>query len=938
MRHPTRQEIERALRVLLELPEKERPAHLARQPPLIRDELESLLTATISREKPAPERNNRTAIRAGTQFGPYRIEHVLGEGGMGVVYRALDTKLNRPVAVKLLSDDLADAAARRRFQREAQMASSLNHPHILTVHDAGDFDGRQYLVTEFIDGGTLKDWMVAQKRSWRQSVELMVGVADALAAAHAAGILHRDIKPANILVGRNGYAKLADFGLAKLDERSAPDALTRSIASQDNTRPGIVLGTVAYMSPEQASGRPVDARSDIFSFGVMLYELLAGRRPFEGATDLETLQTIIHRPPQPLNTEVPAVLRMIVEKALEKDPAERFQTMRDLVVDLRRLSRQSVEAVPPVMAETGRGRKWTMLAAVTLLVLSIVVAVVLLPLRERAAPARLDYTQITNFTDSVVSPALSPDGRILSFIRSDDDFWGFGEVYAKLLPDGEPVQLSRDGHRKSGPAVFSPDGTRIAYTIAEGQWDTWTVPLLGGQPTRMLTNAQGLTWIGTSPSRVLFSEWTPEIPRMALHTSTESRADLRKVYLPQDVNGMVHRAYLSPDRKWVLLVEMDVAGWTPCRLIPFDGSSLGTQVGPSPAECTNAAWSPDGRWMYFSANTGKGFHIWRQGFPDGEIEQVTSGGSEEEGLAFAPDGRSFMTSVGTRRSTLWIHEARGDRQITSQGYPAMASFSTDGKKLYYLSSPVTQFFVSGHGDLWVANLETGQTERLLPDFRMAHYKVSDDGKRVVFVRRDETGHSPVWLATLDGSSPPRRLSSLDAVTAFFGANGEIFFAGWEGTATFLYRIKEDGSGLQKVLGDPIVVLYDVSPDGKWAAVWAGRSVAVYPVDGGSSVLVCSACANRAPPDQPAVITWSRNGKFVYFHDTGYRQTYAFALRSGHILPPLPPTGIRSPSLDAGTLPGARLIPQERAIPAANPAIYAFSRVATHRNIYRISVP
>jgi serine/threonine protein kinase len=206
-------------------------------------------------------------LEPGTQLGPYRIECQLGEGGMGAVYRALDTKLNRPVAIKFLSADLADAAARRRFQREAQMASSLNHPHIVTVHDAGEFEGSQYLVTEFVDGGTLKDWAKAEKRTWRQMVDLLTGVADGLAAAHAAGMTHRDIKPANILVAKSGYAKLADFGLAKLAD-ATPEDVTRTRGTEP-TRPGMIVGTIAYMSPEQASGRPVDARSDIFSFGAL---------------------------------------------------------------------------------------------------------------------------------------------------------------------------------------------------------------------------------------------------------------------------------------------------------------------------------------------------------------------------------------------------------------------------------------------------------------------------------------------------------------------------------------------------------------------------------------------------------------------------------------------------------------------------------------------
>src|SRR6185295_3625083 len=195
----------------------------------------------------------RGPLRPGTLIGAYRVEAPLGEGGMGTVYRATDTKLNRPVAIKLLSDEFADVAARRRFQREAQLASSLNHPHILTVYDVGELDGRQYLVTEFVDGGTLKDWAKAEKRTWRQIVDLLTGVADGLAAAHAAGITHRDIKPANILVAKNGYAKLADFGLAKLAQVGEADA-TRSM-TEGHTRPGVVVGTIAYMSPEQTSGK-----------------------------------------------------------------------------------------------------------------------------------------------------------------------------------------------------------------------------------------------------------------------------------------------------------------------------------------------------------------------------------------------------------------------------------------------------------------------------------------------------------------------------------------------------------------------------------------------------------------------------------------------------------------------------------------------------------
>ena len=320
----------------------ERATLLANADPEMRREVESLLaqpTADTPLDRSALSALNRLHVETGALIGPYRIEGLLGEGGMGVVYRAFDPKLRRPVAIKLLPD-LADAAARHRFQREARTVTALNHPHILTVYDVGEHDGRQYLVTELVDGGTLRSWAEADKRSSRQIVDVLVGVADGLAAAHEAGIIHRDVKPENILIAKNGYAKLADFGLAKLFQPGAEPTSTRSLAIAP-TRPGMIAGTIGYMSPEQASGNPVDARSDIFSFGAVLYELFAGQRPFSAKSDLEELQRIVHGTPEPLAGEIPVRLRMVVEKALEKDPAERYQTAREMVIDLRRASRQT---------------------------------------------------------------------------------------------------------------------------------------------------------------------------------------------------------------------------------------------------------------------------------------------------------------------------------------------------------------------------------------------------------------------------------------------------------------------------------------------------------------------------------------------------------------------------------------------------------------------
>jgi Tol biopolymer transport system component len=884
----------------------------------------------------------------GLRLGVFVVQEPLGAGGMGVVYRALDTNLNRLVAIKFLSDEFATPTARRRFQREAQTASSLNHPHIVTVHDAGEFEGRQYLVTELVDGGTLRDWAGAAKRGWRLTIELLTGIADGLAAAHDAGILHRDIKPENILITKNGYAKLGDFGLAKLLE-GEPSAQTPTVTDL-GTRAGIIVGTAAYMSPEQSSGESLDARSDVFSFGVVLYEALAGRRPFVGASNLDVAHAVVHRAAQPLSDDVPLALRMIVDKALEKDPADRFQTMREMVVDLRRVARQSVEAMPGAAAvpRPKGGRLGLATVAALVLVLAVAGALIISRFRQPAEPARREYTQLTNFADSATDATLSPDGRMLAFIRGvslNAASFGPGQVYVKLLPDGEPVQLTKDNVFKGNPK-FSPDGARIAYMILAkdgNTLDTWIVPTLGGQPRLLLTNASALTWtrepkaVAASTASVLFSEITGRGIQMSIVSSTESRAGQRTVYLPPET-GMAHHSYLSPDGKQVLLAEMTGSTWLPCRVMPFDGNSLGKPVGPARAQCTDAAWSPDGNWMYFSTNPGNGNHIWRQRFPDGTPEQVTFGVTEEEGIDFDPDGRSFVTSIGSRQSTVWIHDSRGDRQITSEGFAFFPTVSPDGKNLYYLArdAGMRNFLTGG---LWVADLESGQSRRLLPDFQIRHYTISADGQRVVFVAVDDAGRTPVWLAPLDGRSAPRRLTTKDGFVAFFGASGEVVFDAEENGATFSHRIKDDGSEFQKLLPTPNLAVFAVSPDGRWVSAETPTqfgATMVYPVGGGPPTLICGGCNPPQGTDMvPARLSWTPDGKFLYLILGG--ATFAIPLQAGQMLPPIPAGGFQSKEAVAA-LPGARLISQESVFPGPSPSIYAFMKVSTYRNIYRVPVP
>jgi hypothetical protein len=345
--------------------------------------------------------------------------------------------------------------------------------------------------------------------------------------------------------------------------------------------------------------------------------------------------------------------------------------------------------------------------------------------------------------------------------------------------------------------------------------------------------------------------------------------------------------------------------------------------------------------MYFTANSGNGFHIWREPFPEGVTEQVTSGVTQEEGIAFAPDGGSFITSIGVSQSEVWFHDSRGDRQITSEGYALLPSVSPDGNKLYYLLRAEGPRYFLG-GELWVADLESDHRQRLLPDFPMQQYSISPDGRRLVFVSADASGHSPVWLWDLDGRSAPRQATTLDAFAAYLSTDGYVTFAvdGTEGK--FIGRAKEDGSEHRKIVPvNSSSSLVGTSPDGRWI-VGPGptretsQETMLYPSGGGPPMLVCACTSgNGVERIEPPAVSWSPDGKFLYLKFT--RSIYAIPVAPGQSIPPIPASGFRSKE-DVAAVPGARLIPEPGAFPGPNPSVYAFTKISTHRNIYRIPVP
>jgi len=612
------------------------------------------------------------ALSPGTRLGPYEIVGSLGAGGMGEVYRARDLELGRDVAIKVLPAGVTQDAERLiRFRREAQILASLNHPNIGSIYGLAEGEGMRGLVLELVEGQTLAE-MIARSGSRPMDVGAAVNIArqiaEALDAAHQKGIIHRDLKPANIKITSAGLVKVIDFGLGKDVASDAthaqPEAATVAPA-RDVSFAGMVVGTVGYMSPEQVRADPLDSRTDLFSLGVVLYEMTTGRPSFEGTVVPVIFDAILHKtpvPPSRLNPAVRPGLDRIVLKLLAKVRDARYATASEVTAELRRLEIGSDRA-----ATAPRRRMWLAAGALTL---AMVTGLATWRLTTKTLPTSSDYVQVTHVSDSVTSPSLSPDGKLLAFIRGPDTFFGPGQIYVKALPDGEPVQLTHDGLSKMSP-VFSPDGSRIAYTTVDQSfaWDTWIVSAVGGEPRLWLKNASGLSWMDSG--RMLYSEMTGAGIQMHLVAATESHTDMRTVYQPSDDQGMVHHSALSPDRKSVLLVEMVANIFKPCRVVPADGSSLGTRVGPD-GQCTAAAWSPDGRWMYYSVKVNGVFHIWRQRSPDGHPEQVTTGPSEEENIAVAPDGHSLLTSLGTSQSAVWVHDADGgDREVSGEGSPGL---------------------------------------------------------------------------------------------------------------------------------------------------------------------------------------------------------------------------------------------------------------------------
>jgi hypothetical protein len=424
---------------------------------------------------------------------------------------------------------------------------------------------------------------------------------------------------------------------------------------------------------------------------------------------------------------------------------------------------------------------------------------------------------------------------------------------------------------------------------------------------------------------------------MGLVTATDRRENPRPVYLPKHERGMAHYGYASPDRQSVLIAEMDPTGaFGRCRLAPFDGHTEGSEVGPD-GWCSSAAWSPDGRWMYFTAVVDGASHVWREPFPSGALEQITSGPATEHGIAMSPDGRSLVTSLGILESGAWLHTPQGERLVSPDGYASRLRFSRDGRFLFYLLRRTSTDIA---GRLWQTELASGKSEPLAQSLPITSYDISPDGMQILLAAKPEHSAPEIWLTSRGGADPPRRLTAAGEDQPTFGPAGEILFRQSEDHANYLFVMHADGSNRRKVMPTPIIERRSVSPDRRLAFVIAPinavptTAVLAVPLDGGPIRRICpSSCQVR----------WSPDGARMYI--TWPQMTIAIPVPKGESMPALPVAGVQS-GVDPATIPGSELVdfalvkgsPTNDVAPGQETGTFAYARTISHRNLFRVQLP
>jgi eukaryotic-like serine/threonine-protein kinase len=737
----------------------------------------------------------------------YRIVNKIGEGGMGAVYLARDTKLERKVALKVLPDDVAaDAERLRRFGQEARAVSALNHPNILTIYEIGEVDGTNYISTEFVDGDNLRDVLHSKGMPLHRSLDIAIQTASALAAAHEAGITHRDIKPENIMVRRDGLVKVLDFGLAKLTETTGPsidpEGETRA---QVKTAPGVIMGTVQYMSPEQTRGKPTDSRSDIWSLGCVIYEMAAGHAPFSGETAADIIAEIVKMNPGPLGRIVPQLperLDEIISKALEKSPDERYQTVKDLLIDLKRLKkklesdfdtershapddtggsalakgarteafRSSTAQTEAAAIATISGKQFltssirqhkfgaSAIAAILLLAFVGLGYTIYTIVRPKKMPQVQGVMKINRLTSDGLAGAtsISPDGKYVVHSQGNNESRG---LWVRQTATNSAVQIVPNAAGRFTGTTFSEDGNYIYYTWQDNdqhvQGTLFEIPTLGGTPRRLLSNIGGAVTLSPDGKQLAFSRGNAFLVVANIDGSSERvlhAVDNATEWLASDGPSW------SPDGKMIAIgkgssadkLEMYVAA------VPVDERPT-TQVTEQRwrGEVERVIWLRDGSGLIVSASNGLsiGTQIWYLPYPEGNARRITNDllGYGTFSLGVTADGSTIVTVQEDVTRQIWTAAAGDDegraKRVTTGKYDGGGMAWTPDGKIVFVRK------VGESPDIWIMNADGTDQRQLTKDRYFDDVpQVTPDGRYIVFVS-DRSGLPHIWRVNIDGTEP-----------------------------------------------------------------------------------------------------------------------------------------------------------------------------------------